>query len=80
MLPALAYELPAPSTAVVDRKQHCRAYPSSASTLSLTGTRSCRIRLGGEDFIEPSLIRLMLSATRCLETSQTAAKATLFSW
>ena len=56
--PSLAYELPAPSTAVVDRKQHCRAYPSSASTLSLTGTRAVRIRLGGEDFIDPSSIRL----------------------
>ena len=59
--PSLAYELPAPSTAVVDRKQHCRAYPSSASTLSLTGTRTVRIRLGGEDFIDPSSIRLQFT-------------------
>ena len=55
---ALAYELPAPNTAVVDRKQHCRAYPSSASSLSLTGTRTVRIRLGGEDFVDPSSVRL----------------------
>ena len=55
---ALAYELPAPNTAVVDRKQHCRAYPSSASSLSLTGARTVRIRLGGEDFVDPSSIRL----------------------
>jgi hypothetical protein len=56
--PMLAYELPAPSTAVVERKQHCRAYPSSASTLSHTGTRTVRIRLGGEGFIDPSSVRL----------------------
>lgn len=56
--PALTYELPAPSTAVVDRKQACRAYPSSASSLNLGNTRTVRIRLGGEDFIDPSSIRL----------------------
>ena len=62
MHPALAYELPAPNTAVVDRKQHCRAYPTSASSLSLTGTRTCRIRLGGDDgFIDPSSIRLQFT-------------------
>ena len=55
---SLAYELPAPSTAVVARKQGCRAYPSSASSLSKTGTQTVRIRLGGEDFIDPSSIRL----------------------
>ena len=55
---SLSYELPAPSTAVVDRKQHNRAYPSSASSLSKTGTQTVRIRLGGEDFIDPSSIRL----------------------
>ena len=58
MDPMLSYELPAPSTAVVERKQHCRAYPSSASTLSHTGTRTVRIRLGGEGFIDPSSVRL----------------------
>jgi hypothetical protein len=56
--PMLAYELPAPSTAIVERKQHCRAYPSSASTLSYAGTRTVRIRLGGEGFIDPSSVRL----------------------
>lgn len=59
--PSLMYELPAPSTAIVDRKQHCRAYPSSASSLTLTGTRTVRIRLGGEDFVDPSSIRLMFT-------------------
>jgi hypothetical protein len=50
--------LSAPSAAVVDRKQHVRFYPSSASSLSLTGTKTFRIRIGGEDFIDPSSIRL----------------------
>jgi hypothetical protein len=59
--PALAYELPAPQTAIVDRKQCCRAYPSSASSLSFTGTRTVRIRIGGEDFIDPSSIRIMFT-------------------
>ena len=48
----------APNTSVIDRKQHVRAFPSSASSLNLTGTRVCRIRLGGEDFVDPSSIRL----------------------
>ena len=59
--PALAYELPAPSTAVVDRKQSCRAYPSSASSLSFGGTRTVRVRIGGEDFIDPSSLRIMFT-------------------
>ena len=58
---ALDFALPAPSTAVVDRKQHNRAYPTSASTLSLTGTKTVRIRLGGDDFIDPSSIRLQFT-------------------
>ena len=57
--PSLLYELPAPSTAVVDRKQSVRAYPSSASSLSLNGTRTVRIRLGGEGYVDPSSVRLM---------------------
>ena len=63
MRPALMYELPAPSTDVTDRKQHVRFYPSSASSLSLTGTKTCRIRIGGEDFIDPSSIRLQYTIT-----------------
>ena len=61
VLSALAYELPAPSTAITDRKQSCRAYPTSASTLTFTGTRSVRIRIGGEDFIDPSSLRIMFT-------------------
>jgi hypothetical protein len=59
MHPSLQYELPSPSTVVVDRRQHVRFYPSSASSLSLTGTKTFRIRLGGENtFLDPSSIRL----------------------
>jgi hypothetical protein len=56
--PSLMYELPAPSTAVVDRRHHVRFYPTSASSLSLTGTKTFRIRIGGEEFIDPSSLRL----------------------
>ena len=55
---SLSFDLPPASTAVVDRKQGCRAYPSSASTLSWSGTKTCRIRLGGNDFCNPESVRL----------------------
>jgi hypothetical protein len=58
MLDSLDFTLPPSSTAVVDRRQHVRAYPTSASTLSPTGTRTVRIRLGGDDFVDASSIRL----------------------
>ena len=61
--PALAFELPAPSTSVVDRKQHCRAYPSSASSLTFTGAKTCRIRLGGEGFVDPSSLVMQYTIT-----------------
>jgi hypothetical protein len=61
--PALAYELPAPSTSIVDRKQHVRAYPSSASSLSSTGTKTCRIRIGGDDFVDGNSIRVQYTIT-----------------
>ena len=59
MADSLEFTLPPASTAVVDRRQHLRAYPTSASTLTPTGTRTCRIRLGGDDFVDASSIRLM---------------------
>jgi len=59
ILDSLDFTLPPASTAVVDRRQHVRAYPTSASTLTPTGTRTCRIRLGGDDFIDPNSVRLM---------------------
>ena len=58
LLDTLDFSLPPASTAVTDRRQHVRAYPTSASTLSPTGTRTCRIRLGGDDFIDPHSVRL----------------------
>ena len=59
MIDSLDFTLPPASTAVVDRRQHVRAYPSSASTLTLSGTKNARIRLGGDDFVDASSIRLM---------------------
>ena len=67
--PALSYELPAPSTAITDRKQHVRAYPSSASSLSSTGTKTCRIRIGGDEFVDPSSLRVQYTITN-LETNK----------
>ena len=57
----LDFTLPPASTAVTDRKQHVRAYPTSASSLSINGTRTVRIRLGGDDFIDPSSIRVLFT-------------------
>jgi hypothetical protein len=58
LLDTLDFTLPAANTSVVDRRQHVRAYPTSASTLTPTGTRTCRIRLGGDDFVDASSVRL----------------------
>jgi len=61
LLQALTYELPAPSTAIVDRKQSVRAYPTSASSLSMNNVRTARIRIGGEGFVDPSSMRVMFT-------------------
>jgi hypothetical protein len=63
LLQGLSFDLPPATTAIVDRKQGCRAYPTSASTLVPNGTKSCRIRLGGNDFVDPSTIRLQYNLT-----------------
>ena len=55
---SLDFSLPPASTSVVDRRQHVRAYPTSASTLTPTTTRTVRIRLGGDEFINPNSVRL----------------------
>ena len=57
----LDFTLPPSSTAVVDRKQHVRAYPTSASTLTPNGTRTIRLRLGGDDFIDSSSVRILFT-------------------
>ena len=61
MIDSLDFSLPPSSTAVTDRRQHCRAYPTSASTLTPNGTRTCRIRLGGDDFVDPHSVRLQFT-------------------
>ena len=61
MSDSLSFTLPPASTSVVDRRQTVRAYPTSASTLSPTGTRVCRLRLGGDDFVDSSSIRLQFT-------------------
>ena len=64
MIDSLDFSLPPASTSIVDRKQNLREYPTSASTLSSTGgTRTCKIRLGGDDFVEASSIRLQYTIT-----------------
>jgi hypothetical protein len=57
----LTYALAPANTTVVDRKTHVRAYPTSASTLSPTGTKTCRLRLGGDDFVDASSVRLQFT-------------------
>jgi hypothetical protein len=64
LLDSLSFDLPAASTAIVDRKQGVRAYPTSASSLtSVGGAKSCRIRLGGNEFVDPSTLRLQFQVT-----------------
>lgn len=63
LLDSLSFDLPPASTAVVDRKQGLRAYPTSASTLSPGQTKTCRIRLGGNDFVNPESVRLQFTVT-----------------
>jgi hypothetical protein len=58
MLDSLDFSLPPSSSAVVDKRSHVRAYPTSASSLSVSGTRVFRIRLGGDDFCDPASVRL----------------------
>jgi hypothetical protein len=56
---ALSYTVPQASSAVTMRKQGCRAFPTSASTLSPAGVRTVRIRLGGNDWFDPASLRLV---------------------
>ena len=58
MLDSLDFSLGPSNTAIVDRRQHVRAYPTSASSLSPSSTRTFRIRLGGDDFVVADSIRL----------------------
>ena len=49
------------SSAIVDRKQGKVAYPTSATSLSQTGTRSCRISIGSDGFCDSSSVRLVFT-------------------
>ena len=62
---SLDFSLPPASTSVVDRRQHVRAYPTSASTLTPTTTRTVRIRLGGDEFINPASVRIQYTIVNC---------------
>ena len=75
LLDSLDFSLPPSSTAVVDRRQHVKAYPTSASSLTPTATRTFRIRLGGDDFIDPSSIRLQYTV-RNLDGTNALARLT----
>ena len=75
LLDSLDFSLPPSSTAVVDRRQHVRAYPTSASSLSPTATRTFRVRLGGDEFIDPSSIRLQYTV-RSLDTTHVLGPVT----
>ena len=59
MLDTLDFTLPPSSTAVTDRRQHVRAYPTSASTLTPSSTRTVRLRLGGDDFVDAASVRVV---------------------
>ena len=80
MLNSLDYTLVPISTAVVDRRQHVRAYPTSASTLTPGGTRTCRLRLGGGDFVDSSSIRLVYTINETANTTGKALKPVAGPW
>ena len=61
LIDSLDFSLPPASISIIDRRQHVRAYPTSASSLSVNGTRTVRIRLGGDEFVDPQSIRLQFT-------------------
>ena len=63
LLEQLSFDLPAASSAIVDRKTLVRSYPTSASTISPTGNRTCRLRLGGDGWCDTSSVRLVYTLT-----------------
>jgi len=58
LLPGFDYTVLPSSSAVVDRKQGKVAYPTSATTLSQTGTRTCRVNIGSDGFCASESVRL----------------------
>jgi hypothetical protein len=63
LLPQLDYNMVPSSSSVVDRMNCKVAYPVSASTISLTGGqgKTCRIRLGGDNHVDSSSLRLQFT-------------------
>jgi len=57
--PGFVYDIVPTSSAIVDRKQGVPAYPTSATSLSHTGTRNCRIVIGSDGFCDASSVRLV---------------------
>ena len=59
--PGFVYDIVPTSSAIVDRKQGVPAYPTSATSLSQTGTRNCRIVVGSDGFCDASSVRLVFT-------------------
>ena len=59
--PGFVYDIVPTSSAIVDRKQGVPAYPTSATSLSQTGTRNCRIVIGSDGFCDASSVRLVFT-------------------
>lgn len=59
LLDSLSFQIPSYSTAVIQRKQGCKAFPTSASTLTPTNVRTVRLRLGGNDWTDSASVRLV---------------------
>ena len=82
LINSLDFTIPPASTAIVDRRQHKRAYPTSASTLGYTGgaVRTVRLRLGGDAFIDPHSIRLMFTINETGGQANTALAPSCGPW
>lgn len=63
LLESLSFDLPQASTAIVDRKTLVRCFPTSASTISPTGNRTVRLRLGGDGWCDTSSVRVVYTLT-----------------
>ena len=59
--PGFVYDVVPTSSAIVDRKQGVQAFPTSATSLSQTGTRNCRISVGSDGFCDASSVRLVFT-------------------
>lgn len=69
LLSGLDYSVVPSTSAVVDRKTHVRCYPTSASSLAPTGTRTVRMRLGGSNMIQSDSVRIMYTINNLSTTT-----------